>query len=144
MGTAGTFEANMLAQWAYNELVSLETGFRSELVPVIPREESFTPLDQKISNILIQGHMETQRIKSLINELTPPDNVIDIVQPESVFFYDTQEGELINFDNFASFDNQQLIDCNVDLAVDIIDPMPIGSIVDLNLNDLIGTLRNDN
>lgn len=146
-----TPQPHMLAQWAYNEIVSIETGHRSMLEPLVPREPAlFDVLDMQIADVISQGYTEVKRIQKLIDQLEPPDNVYPIAQEvveRPLFFYDTQESKMIGLHDLT-FDILNVNDCVIDSPIDIINFNDIGAPIQSIANNLpvnlIGHQGNDN
>lgn len=144
-------EPHMLAQWAFDELVSAETGHRSMLEPLLPRNnDAYTPLDMQIADVITQGYVETARLQKLIDALTDPDaatpeNTAPLLNP-TPFFYPDAESEFV-FVQSLTLTPDIVTDCKIDAPLDIINDnnavAPIQTIAQ-DLINLHGLQGNDN
>lgn len=152
MPAAEAHEGHMLAQWAYNELVNIETGHRVMLEPLLPRPEfDYTELDMKIADVIAQGFTEKNRIQKIIDDLIePPNNVTQMFfekNSEPLFFYDKPESEMIDLQDLT-LDIVSVNHCIIDSPIDIIEFNDIGAPIQSIANNLpvnlIGHQGNDN
>lgn len=115
-------EQMSLQAWAFNEIQSLQVGFRSQLEPILPVPKiAFSVLDAEIATFIAEGQREQARLQEIIDDLNKqePDSAdaTEFVQKSETsgtneganFFYSTQESNIEMLPDVTVFDDSGML-----------------------------------
>lgn len=115
-------EQMSLQAWAFNELQSLQVGFRNQLEPILPVPKiAFSLLDAEIATFIAEGQREQARLQEIIESIdeknTESVEQVDIMQQaetpnlqtNEVFFYNGTERNIEMLPDVTFFNKEGFV-----------------------------------